>query len=162
MAIFTTPHPKSCSQVIDQEGYAQPWQCAEAPRCVITFPGEGAHTFDMDTIDSLKMSPIWADVDTAAPHVFGHELEPFLTNHLGEHAAPTSPLVTTIINILNADRWRAAGHAPHFVFGHSIGEVAAGYAATLVSLADALATAHLLGQIGACCTGARRSRRWRT
>ncbi len=81
-------------------------------------------------------------------------LRAFLRARLGVHAASGSPLVTTIINVLNADRWRAAGHWPSLVLGHSIGEVSAAYVAGLLSIDEAICTAHVLGTIGAEREGA--------
>jgi hypothetical protein len=63
-------------------------------------------------------------------------------------------VITTILNILNADRWRAALHEPLLVLGHSIGEVAAAYAAGMFTIDEAVRTAQLLGRAGATCTGA--------
>ena len=85
--------------------------------------GEGAHAAETD-VPSLKASPLWSAVAAAVREHVGHELDFFLANHLGQHAAPGSPMVTTILNMLNADRWLAAGHMPTVVLGHSIGEVA--------------------------------------
>ena len=34
------------------------------------------------------------------------QLEPFLQQNLGRHNAPTSPVVSVVLNILNADLWR--------------------------------------------------------
>ena len=93
---------------------------------------------------SLKASPSWSAVAAAVRQLLGHELDAFLASHLGEHAAPHSPVVTTIVNILNADRWRAAGHWPSLVLGHSIGEVSAAYVAGLLSIDEAICTAHVL------------------
>ena len=46
--------------------------------------------------------------------------------------------MTTLFNVLNADRWRAAGHEPCVVLGHSVGEVAAAYVAGLLCVGEAL------------------------
>jgi acyl transferase domain-containing protein len=105
-------------------------------------------------VASLKASPSWSAVAAAVRAHLGHELEAFLANHLGKHVAPGSPMVTTILNMLNADRWCDAGHKPILVLGHSIGEVAAAYAAGLLSVGDAIRTAHALGEAGAKCHGA--------
>ena len=120
---------------------------------ILICTGEGAHCTETD-VRSLQMSPSWPAADAAVRQSLGYDLHAFLAAHLGEHAAPASPLVTTIINILNVDRWRAAGHVPTLVLGHSIGEVAAAYAAGLLSLAEAISTARALGAAGAACSGA--------
>ena len=65
----------------------------------------------------------------------------------------TSPVVTTAINLLNAARWRQAGHSPTIVLGHSIGEVAAACTAGMLTIDDAILTAHLLGQVGSQLSG---------
>merc|ERR1712185_130246 len=116
-----------------------------ASACMFLFTGEGAHAAETD-VASLKATPSWSAVAAAVREHLGHELEAFLAHHLGKHAAPGSPMVTTILNMLNADRWRAAGHTPTVVLGHSIGEVAAAYAAGLLSVGDAIRTAHALGE----------------
>eukprot|EP00966_Prymnesium_polylepis_P112620 2605191-Prymnesium_polylepis.2 len=117
------------------------------------FTGEGAHACDSD-ISSLKSSPSWADVDAAIDSLYQTSTEAFLRVHLGDHSAPYSPVVTTCINILNADRWRQMGHEPAAVLGHSIGEVAAAYVAGLLDIKAALRTAHALGMVGAQRSGA--------
>ena len=118
------------------------------------FTGEGAHTAETD-VAALKASPSWsATAAVLVRQLLGLELEAFLASHLGEHAAPLSPVVTTIVNILNADRWRAGGHEPGALLGHSVGEVAAAYVAGLLSVKDAIRTACVLGQAGAECNAA--------
>ena len=71
---------------------------------------------------------------------------------LGVHTAPFSPVVTTVINILNADSWRLWGAVPDVVLGHSIGEVAAAYTAAVLSLPEAIETAFKIGQVCECVT----------
>ena len=121
------------------------------------FTGEGSHS-DTTDIASLQASPSWAEVETAlgrlgaaAPEV---GLSAFLREHLGSHDAPLSPLVTTLINLLNAAKWLAEGVAPNHVLGHSVGEVAAACAAGMLSVADALHAAYVLGRVGAELRGA--------
>ena len=121
--------------------------------CIFLFTGEGAHSKGTD-LASLKKSPSWDEVQNAVKQHVGHELEGFLRNHLGEHSAPSSPIVSTIINILNGDRWRASGHKPMLVLGHSIGEVAAAYTAGLLTIDEAIRTASVLGHVGGACKGA--------
>jgi hypothetical protein len=143
-----------------------PSAASPGPRCVFLFTGEGAHATQTD-IASLRASQSWEAVESALrallaedlPCDFGGvgqtDLEGFLRANVGKHAAPISPLITTIINILNADRWRAMGREPSFVVGHSIGEVAAAYTAGfLPSIEDALRTVHGLGKVGAAHDGA--------
>jgi acyl transferase domain-containing protein len=127
------------------------------PSCIFLLTGEGAHSADTDLAE-LQASPSWSDVEDALrksglPGV-DDGLSPWLRSRLGSHRAPDSPLVTTIINILNADRWRAAGHRPCAVLGHSIGEVAAAYVAGLLCLPHALDVAISLGLLGASFEGA--------
>ena len=121
--------------------------------CLFLFTGEGAHSSTTD-VAAARLSPSWPALEAALRQCVGLELEAFLREHVGVHTAPHSPLVTTILNIANADRWRAAGHDARLVLGHSIGEVAAAHAAGLLSLEQAVRTAHVLGQTGAQCTGA--------
>ena len=73
---------------------------------------------------------------------------------LGKHEAPRSPVVTTILNLLNASRWRAAAHTPLFLLGHSIGEVAAACETGMLTSEGALLTAHGLGRVASDCHGA--------
>ena len=91
--------------------------------------GEGTHSAGTD-LGYLQEAPFWDTVNTAMlEQAGGDDLDTFLRTHLGHHAAPHSPVVTTVLNIINTRRWRDAGHRPAFVLGHSIGEVAAAYAA---------------------------------
>ena len=124
-----------------------------APACLFLLMGEGAHAAETD-VPSLKESPAWPAVAAAVHKHLRHELEAFLASHLGNHTAPGSPIVTTILNILNADRWHAAGYATTVVLGHSIGEVAAAYVAGRFSVDEAIRIAHALGQAGAMRHGA--------
>ena len=63
--------------------------------------------------------------DAALQELLGRGLEDFLSAESGNHQAPVSPVVTTLINILHADLWRHWGYAPTFALGHSIGAVGA-------------------------------------
>ena len=120
---------------------------------IFVFAGEGAHSETTDWRE-LRLAPAWADVDEAIKSLsIADGLEPLLLQHLGCHAAPLSPVVTTAINILNASRWRAAGHAPSVAIGHSIGEVAAAEAAGLLSTRSAIELAFTLGRVAATLEG---------
>ena len=125
------------------------------PLCHLLLTGEGAHANTAQTaVPSLRASPSWAALEATLERLLGHGLADFLASHLGEHAAPNSPLVTTLVSLLNADRWRAAGHAPRLAIGHSIGEVAAAHVAGMLSVDEALTTAWALGLVGCQCAGA--------
>ena len=128
---------------------------ARAP-CIFLFGGEGAHA-DSTDVASLKSSVLWATVETVLQRLgITQDAEAFLRAELGSHAAPRSPIVTTIINLLNEAQWRAAGHQPTVALGHSLGEVAAAYSAGLLNVEDALRTAEILGRLGAMQRGASR------
>ena len=75
--------------------------------------------------------------DAALQELLGRGLEDFLSAESGNHQAPVSPVVTTLINILHADLWRHWGYAPTFALGHSIGAVGALESAlTVMALRD--------------------------
>ncbi|CAL1140432.1 unnamed protein product [Cladocopium goreaui] len=117
---------------------------SETPR-VFLFCGEGAHSEETD-IALLKSCGSWSVVEDALQQLgLGEKLEPFLLQNLGRHNAPTSPVVSVVLNILNADLWRRWGEVPSLVLGHSVGEIAAAYAAGIFTVAEALGCAHGLG-----------------
>ena len=88
------------------------------------FTGEGAHS-DLTDMASLRASPSWGQVEVTLRALdVCSDLETLLRAQLGVHTAPLSPVISTIVNILNSDRWCAEGHTPTHVLGHSIGEVA--------------------------------------
>ena len=120
---------------------------------LMLFTGEGSHSAQTD-IPSLKLSSQWSAVEAALERSGLPDLESLLATVLGSHGAPLSPVVTTVINLLNYGRWREAGFEPSVVVGHSIGEVAAAHVAGLLSMDDTIALAHGLGRIGASLDGA--------
>ena len=108
-------------QAVDSVGPSGALQIADEPSTLLfLFTGEGAHS-DITDIDSLRAGPSWAHVEAALQRLgVADDLEALLRTALGVHEAPMSPVVTTIINILNAEHWRAAGFQPTHVLGHSI------------------------------------------
>ena len=104
--------------------------------------------------ESRRPHPLPAVADAALQELLGRGLEDFLSAESGNHQAPVSPMVTTLINILHADLWRHWGYAPTFALGHSIGEVAAAYVAGLFSIKEALELADQLGRVAAELPGA--------
>ena len=121
---------------------------------VFVFAGEGAHSPKPD-LTILKTSPSWKACDDALASILGTGVEAFLSANAGDHKAPSSPLTTTLINILHADLWRSSwGFEPTYAVGHSIGEVAAAYVAGLLSVAEALDLANRLGKVAAELPGA--------
>ncbi|CAE7231115.1 PKS40 [Symbiodinium sp. CCMP2592] len=93
----------------------------------------------------LKFSPSWPAVQEALCDVGQVDLEVFLRENLGDHSAPNSPLVSVALNILHADLWQHWGQEPSLVVGHSVGEVAAAYAAGILTVGQAISIAHSLG-----------------
>ena len=131
------------------------YDTSQRPSCVLLLTGEGAHAKLAHTaVSTLRASSLWAALKVATEQLLGRSLEDFLSCHLGDHAAPNSPLITTLVNLLTADRWCTAGHAPCFVLGHSIGEVAAAHLAHLLDAYQTLSTAYALGLLGSLHTGA--------
>ena len=76
-----------------------------APRAIFLFAGEGAHSAGLD-LTVLKTSPSWPTVDGALREQHGLSADEFLGAHLGNHAPPYSPVVTTVLNLLQADLWK--------------------------------------------------------
>ena len=95
----------------------------------------------------LKSSPSWGAVDEALQALGVCATEPFLSGHMGKHNAATSPIVTTVVHILQTDLWRSWGVTPSFALGHSIGELVAAYASGLLTLFEALKAARDLGEV---------------
>jgi hypothetical protein len=127
---------------------------SSGPWCVFVFPGEGTHSRNTD-IAGLSASPSWGVIEASLQRLgLADALDSFLWSNMGEHEAPLSPVVTTTINIINANRWRGAGRSPNLVLGHSIGEVAAAHVTGLLSVEDAMRTALLLGRLGERIKGA--------
>ena len=120
---------------------------------IFLFAGEGAHSTNID-LSVLKTSPTWPQADAALQKLLGTGADAFLNANSGNHAAPASPLVTTLINVLHADLWRQWGLEPVYALGHSIGEVAATYVAGLLSVEEAIDMAHRLGKVAAELPGA--------
>ena len=90
----------------------------DAPRLFL-FTGEGAHSAATD-VPSLRASPAWTDVvvDVALRQLGIAESLDALLRGIGTHEAPLSPLITTVINILNAESWRAEGLVQTHVIGY--------------------------------------------
>lgn len=114
-----------------------------APR-VFLFCGEGAHSAETD-IACLKLSRSWPAVVDAFQQLGLADAETFLSQNLGKHHAPTSPVVSVVLNMLNADLWQQWGEVPSFVLGHSVGEVAAAYTAGILTAGQAISCAFHLG-----------------
>ena len=137
----TSPSWVTCGAIASTEFRVQSSECILA----IT---------DSSTESRRQHSLHGAVADAALQELLGRGLKDFLSAESGNHKAPVSPLVTTLINILHADLWRHWGYAPTFVLGHSIGEVAAAYVAGLFSIKEALELAHQLGGVAATLPGA--------
>ncbi|CAK8997635.1 unnamed protein product [Durusdinium trenchii] len=114
-----------------------------SPR-VFLFCGEGAHSAETD-IACLKLSRSWPAVEDALQQLGLTNAEAFLLQNLGKHCAPTSPVVSVVLNMLNADLWQQWGEVPSVVVGHSVGEVAAAYAAGIFTAGQAISCAYHLG-----------------
>eukprot|EP00434_Breviolum_minutum_P038188 symbB.v1.2.033867.t1/scaffold4270.1/size42129/3 len=118
-------------------------EVSTAPR-IFLFSGEGAHSSETDTA-FLKLSKSWSVVEDALHKLGFPDTETFLLQNLGKHHAPTSPVVSVVLNILNADLWQQWGEVPSIVLGHSVGEIAAAYVAGIFTVDEAISCAHSLG-----------------
>lgn len=54
----------------------------------------------------LKLSRSWPAVVDAFQQLGLADPETFLMQNLGKHRAPTSPVVSAVLNMLNADLWQ--------------------------------------------------------
>jgi len=130
----------------------QVMESTSSPQTVFLFTGEGVHSEDTD-ISLLKTSSSWPEVLQAIRDIGYSDAESFLVSNLGKHVAPTSPIVTLAIGILNADLWRQWGQVPDVVLGHSVGEIAAAYASGMLTVGEAVQLAHDIGEAVAETTG---------
>ena len=108
-------------------------------RVVFLMCGEGAHTSETD-ISLLRHSPAWEEVSVALRGTVNRDLAEFLKAERGTPSAPSSILVTTAVNILNAALWRSWGVEPDVAVGHSSGDVAAAHACGMYSTAQVYIT----------------------
>lgn len=122
------------------------------PSAIFMFAGEGAHSAGLD-VSLLKTSPSIEEVEAAVRAQHGLSVQGLLAAHLGLHEPPYSPVVTTVLNILQADLWRLWGHAPSYALGHSIGEIAAAYVSGLIDVRTALRIAYENGLVAAALSG---------
>jgi acyl carrier protein len=122
------------------------------PSAIFIFAGEGAHSAGLD-LSLLKSSPSFDAVEAAVKSQHGVSIDELLAAHLGVHEPPYSPVVTTVLNILQADLWRLWGHEPSYALGHSIGEIAAAYVSGLMDVGTALRIAYENGLVAAALTG---------
>ena len=128
--------------------------CALRPLpCIHLHCGEGAHAADTD-INTLKASPLWHALDCIFLSKMKVELFCFLSRRLGDHSCPTSPVVTTVINLLNAGRWQGDGNQPSITLGHSIGELAAAHGGAILTIDETIHAANIVGRVGSQITGA--------
>ena len=123
------------------------------PKALFLFTGEGAHSAQTDLV-SLRDSPNWSKVAGAVQQAGLDEVDGLLSDGLGSHAAPRSPVITTVVNLLNYGHWHDRGWQPDLTLGHSVGEVAAACAAGRLSIAEAIKAADVLGRAGAMLSGA--------
>lgn len=117
--------------------------------------GEGEHDEKLD-VTMLQTSPLWSAMERAIlalPGLPAGTLKDFIEQIRGHHDSPYSPLLSTAISVLHAGLWRSWGYAPGLVLGHSSGEVAAACIAGVLSVDEAVRTAHQLGRAGAELSG---------
>ena len=119
---------------------------------VFLFAGEGAHSAGPD-LSMLRTSPSYTVIDDTLKAQHGQSVDAFLEKNLGDHTAPFSPVVTTILNILQADLWRMWGHGPAYALGHSVGELAAAYVSGIIDVPTALRIAYENGVVAASLQG---------
>ena len=118
-----------------------------SPKIVFVCGGEGTTATAPETCLALaKASPTWA-LCLGALRKAGIEAPgAFVEGALGTHVAPGSPVATTVLNLCLADTWKAWGYEPSISVGHSVGEVAAAYAAGMYTVEEAMAVALELGE----------------
>ena len=101
-----SPKPDTMpKKLITADGGASPTDGKTAPPgAIFLFAGEGAHSANTD-LSVLKTSPSYSAVDKALLAQHGLSAEDFLMKYMGNHAPLHSPVVTTALNILQADLW---------------------------------------------------------
>lgn len=119
---------------------------------IFLFSGEGAHSEGLD-LSLLATAPSYISVDKWFTDNHNITAKDFFTKHVGDHSAPWSPVVTTALNILQADLWKLWGHTPAYALGHSIGEIAAAYVSGFVDVEMALRIAYENGVVASAMEG---------
>ena len=116
---------------------------SKGEKVLFAFGGEGTTCATSD-LELCKASASWPKC-LAALAKLGLPAD-LVDKKLGSHTAPYCTVATTVVNITLCDTWRDWGYEPSFAVGHSVGEVAAAYAAGLYTLDEALAVALELGR----------------
>lgn len=122
-------------------------------KTIFLFSGEGTGS-RKSPFTLISSSPEWASCKTILKSSFDQDLDGIWTNHIGTHACPYSPLLTTVTEICLSDLWSRWGYRPDAVIGHSTGELAAAYRAGLYSLKTVLDLALKIGQAASHLKGA--------
>ena len=117
-------------------------------KMVFLCAGEGAHGSDSD-LSILKLSPAWEKTEKVL-RAFDMDIDDVMAS-AGEHSSPTSPLLTTVINICLIDLWKSWGHEPHAAIGHSVGEIAAAYCCGMYDVEQALKVGRRVRQSSLSC-----------
>lgn len=115
------------------------------PPVVFAFSGEGVHSQDSDLSVVRQTSTFARCVEIMAKHSM--DLHQIMDNCTGKHKAPESLIVTTVINVCLCEVWKTWGWAPTITLGHSVGELAAIYAAGRWTLDQVLTAAVRIGRL---------------
>jgi len=120
---------------------------------IFVFSGEGTRAPDTD-FSLLPLSPAW-DQCVAAAISLGIDLAAVFADEeqRATHAAPLSPVLTTVVNVCYAALWRLWGFSPKIAVGHSLGELGAAYAAGLIDAHGAVLAAYALGRAASAAAG---------
>jgi acyl transferase domain-containing protein/acyl carrier protein len=142
--------------VLNDTSLSEPIGHFENPQLVFVFPGQGSQWMGMAR-DLFDSEPVFRTMIDACAAAF----RPYITWDLHEQICnptpdppidviqPTLFAVTVGINAL----WQSWGIVPAAVVGHSMGEVAAAYAAGALSLDDAARITCIRSQLMRRCSG---------